>query len=190
MVPDKEFHDVSLEMDRRNAGDLFVDRLRGGARTHDHWRVRSEVDPDAAKKTFVLTSDGKDNTFKFDDDLVINRDGKESKSDLKAGDAVYVCYDKGMLTWTAHYVLVQEGKFKNCELIQGNVKGYDADKKELNFTNLSKQTTAYSLGKAPVRLNMEDSKIEDVKIGDAVLIIVETVEGKQILRSVMVNRAK
>ena len=144
----------------------------------------------AEKKTFVVTTDDKDNTFKFDDDLVVNRDGKESKSDLKAGDAIFVCYDKGPLTWTAHYILVQEGNFKNCELIQGTVKGYDADKKELNFTNLSKQTTAYSLGKAPVRLNMEDSKIEDVKIGDSVLIIVETVDGKSTLRSVMVKRAK
>ena len=145
----------------------------------------------AEQKTFVLTdSANKDNTFKFDDDLVVNRDGKESKSDLKVGDAIYVCYDKGRVTWTAHYILVQEGKFKNCELIQGNVKGYDADKKELNFTNLSNQTTAYSLGKAPVRLNMADSKIEDVKIGDNVLIIVDTVDGKSTLRSVMVKRAK
>jgi Cu/Ag efflux protein CusF len=144
----------------------------------------------AEKKTFVVTNDDKDNTFKFDDNLVVNRDGKESKSDLKAGDAIYVCYDKGLLNWTAHYILVQEGQFKNSELIQGNVKGYEADKKELNFTNLSKQTTAYSVGQAPVRLNMEESKIEDVKIGDNVLIIVDTVDGKSTLRSVMVKRAK
>jgi len=145
----------------------------------------------AAKKTFVLTgSDDKDNTFKFDDDLVVNREGKESKSDLKVGDLISVCYDKGLTTWTAHYILVQEGKFKKCELIQGNVKGYDADKKELSFTNLSKQTTAYSLGKAPVRINMEDSKIEDLKIGDSALIIVDKAGGKEILGSVMVKRAK
>ena len=144
----------------------------------------------ADKKTFVVTTNDKDNTFTFDDNLVVNRDGKESKSDLKVGDAISVAYDKGLTTWTAHYILVQEGKFKNCELIQGAVKGYDADKKELNFTNLSKQTTTYSLGKAPVRLNMADSKIEDVKIGDHVLIIVEKVDGKEILRSVMVQRAK
>jgi len=137
----------------------------------------------AEKKTFVVTSDDKDNTFQFDDHLVVNRDGKESKSDLKVGDAISICYDKGLATWTAHYILVQEGKFKNCELIQGIVKGYDADKKELNFTNLSKLTTAYSLGKSPVRVNMEGSKIEDVKIGDNVLIIVDTVDGKSTLRS-------
>jgi Cu/Ag efflux protein CusF len=144
----------------------------------------------AEKKTFVVTTDDKDNTFTFDDTLVVNRDGKESKSDLKVGDAISVCYDKGQTTWTAHYILVQEGQFKNCELLQGNVKGYDADKKELSFTNLSKQTTAYSLGKAPVRLNMADSKIEDVKIGDSVLLIVDKADGKEILRSVMVKRGK
>lgn len=144
----------------------------------------------AEKKTFVVTMDDKDNTLTFDDNLVVNRDGKESKSDLKVGDAIYVCYDKGLVTWTAHYILVQEGAFRNCELIQGNVKGYDVDKKELSFTNLSKQTTTYSLGKAPVRLNMESSKIEDVKIGDNILIIVDSVDGKSTLRSVMVKRAK
>jgi Cu/Ag efflux protein CusF len=142
------------------------------------------------KKTFVVTTDDKDNTFSFDDQLVVNRDGKETKSDLKVGDSIAVCYDKGLTTWTAHYILVQEGKSKKCDLIQGNVKGYDADKKELSFTNLSKQTTAYSMGKAPVRLNMEDSKIEDVKIGDNVLIVVEKEDGKEILRSVMVKRTK
>jgi Cu/Ag efflux protein CusF len=145
---------------------------------------------DAAAKTFVATVDDKDHTFTFDDHLVVNRGGKESKSDLEVGDAIFVCYDKGVLTWMAHYILVPEGKSKNCELIQGNVMGYDGDKKELNITNLSKQTTTYSLGEAPVRLNMKESKIEDVKIGDDVLIIVDTVDGKKVLRSVMVKRAK
>src|SRR2546421_12295516 len=40
----------------------------------------------AAKKTFVLTDGaGKDHTLKFGDNLVINRDGRESQSDLKDG---------------------------------------------------------------------------------------------------------
>src|SRR5262249_36550745 len=82
------------------------------------------------------------------------------------------------------------GKFKNCELIQGNIKGYDADKKELTFTNLSKESRAYSLGTAPVRVNLGDSKIEDVKIGDTALIIVDKADGKETLRCVMVQRAK
>jgi hypothetical protein len=145
----------------------------------------------AESKTFVLTdASDKDHTFKFDDDLVVNRDGKESKSDLKAGDAIFVCYDKGLTTWTAHYILVQEGKCKKCELVQGNVKSYDADKKELKFTNLSGDTSTYPMGTAPVRLNMEDSKIASVKIGDHALIILDMADAKPILRCVMVQRAK
>jgi len=145
----------------------------------------------ADNKTFVLTdSADKDFTFKLGDKLVVNRAGKESKSDLKAGDAINVCYDKGILTWTAHYILVQEGKSKNNELIRGNVKGYDADKKELAFTSELKKDSTYSIGKAMVRVNMEQTKIENVKIGDHALLIVDTVAGKTTLRSVMVDRAK
>ena len=90
----------------------------------------------ADKKEFVLTdSAGKDWTIKLGDNVVINRGGKESKSDLNAGDTVNVCYDKGLLTWTAHYILVQEGDTKNCELVHGTVKSYDADKKQVTFTD-------------------------------------------------------
>jgi len=145
----------------------------------------------ADNKTFVLTdSADKDHTFKLGDHLVVNRAGKESKSDLKSGDAIAVCYDKGILSWTAHYILVQEGTAKNSELIRGNVKGYDTDKKALTFTNEINKDSTYSVGKAMVRLNMEDTKIENIKIGDHALLIVNTVEGKSTLQSVMVDRAK
>src|SRR5207247_1818330 len=97
--------------------------------------------------------------------LVINRAGKESKSDLKAGDAISVCYDKGTGTWTAHYILVQEGDFKTCELVRGNIKGFDADKNQITFTNEVKKDSTYPIGKAMVRLNMEVSKISNVKNG-------------------------
>ena len=51
----------------------------------------------ADKKEFVLTdSAGKDWTIKLGDNVIINRGGKESQSDLKAGDPVNVCYDKGL----------------------------------------------------------------------------------------------
>ncbi len=145
----------------------------------------------ADNKTFVLTdSADKDFTFKFGDALVVNRGGKETKTDLKSGDAINICYDKGLLTWTAHYILVQEGTSRNSELIRGNVKGYDADKKELIFTNEAKKDSTYSMGKAPVRVNMEDARIENVKIGDHALLIVETLEGRPTLQSVMIERAK
>jgi Cu/Ag efflux protein CusF len=145
----------------------------------------------ADNKTFVLTDAAdKDLTFKLGDNLVVNRAGKESKSDLKSGDAINVCYDKGLLTWTAHYILVQEGTSKNSELIRGNIKSYNADKKELTFTNEVKKDATYSMGKATVRFNMEDAKIEGVKIGDHALLIVDRVEGQRTLQSVMVDRAK
>jgi Cu/Ag efflux protein CusF len=145
----------------------------------------------ADNKTFVLTDAANaDFTFKLGDHLVVNRAGKESKSNLKSGDAISICYDKGAFTWTAHYILVQEGTAKNCELIRGNVKGYDADRKELTFTNEVKKDSTYSMGKAMVRLNMADAQIENVRIGDHALLIVDTVDGKSTLHSVMVDRAK
>lgn len=145
----------------------------------------------ADNKTFVVTDAAdKDLTFKLGDNLVVNRAGKEGKSDLRPGDAVNIGYDRGTSTWTAHYILVQEGTSKNNELIRGNVKGYDADKKELSFTNEAKKDSTYAMGKAQVRLNMEDTTIDNVKIGDRALLIVDTNEGRKTLQSVMVDRTK
>jgi hypothetical protein len=169
---------------------LAIALLAGSAAAADTSVAGKVKSINGEKKTFVLTTDGKDNTFAFDDNLTVNRDGKETKSDLKVGDAVYVCYDKGLVTWTAHYILVNEGKSKDCVMYEGTIKGYDPDKKELSFTNQASKTTAYALGKAHLRLNMADMKIEDVKIGDEVLIIVDNADGKSVLRSVMVKRAK
>src|SRR5213080_1385513 len=110
---------------------LAVALLAGTASASDTVAGGKVKSINAENKTFVLTdAANKDFTFKLGDNLVVNRAGKESKSDLKAGDPINVCYDKGILTWTAHYILVQEGTAKNNELIHGNVKGYDADKKE------------------------------------------------------------
>ena len=86
---------------------------------------------DAYKGEFVLTdSAGKDVTFKLGDAVVVNRGGTESKSDLKADDAVNVSYDKGLATNTAKYILVQEGDSKKWELAQGSFKSYDADRRK------------------------------------------------------------
>jgi len=146
---------------------------------------------DTDNKTFVLTdSADKDHTIKFDDKLVVNRAGKEGKTELKVGDAIHICYDKGDAASTAHYILVCEGKSKNCELIRGSIKNYDADKNELTFTNDVKKDSTYAIGKAVVRVNMENAKIENIKTGENALIIVDTVEGQPTLRSVMVHRAK
>ena len=142
----------------------------------------------AEKKEFVLTdSAGKDWTMKLGDTVVINRDGKESQSDLNAGDPVNVCYDKGLLTWTAHYILVQEGDTRSCELMHGSIKNYDVDKKQVTFTDRAKDWT-FSMGDAKVRLNREDSKIQDIKIGDSALAIVEKMGEGTTLKCLMIER--
>jgi hypothetical protein len=143
----------------------------------------------ADKKEFVLADAAdKDWTFKIGDKVVINRGGKESQSDLQAGDAVNVLYDKGVLAWTARYILVQEGDTKNCDLVRGSVKGYDASKKQLDVTDEQGKERSFAMGDAKVHLNKQDSKVEDVKIGDTVLAIVETVGDKVTLKSVMIDR--
>jgi hypothetical protein len=142
----------------------------------------------ADKKEFVLTDPaGKDFTLKLGDAVVINRGGKETTSDLKAGDAVSVMYDKGVLTWTAEYILVQDGTNKNCELVHGTIKSYDPSKKQLAFAGHAKEWT-FAMGDAKVRLNMQESKVDDVKIGDNAIAVVETIGDKSTLKSLMVER--
>jgi hypothetical protein len=143
----------------------------------------------AEKKEFILTdSDGKDWTFKVGENVVINRGGKESQSDLNAGDPVNVCYDKGLLTWTAHYILVQEGDTKDCTLVSGTVKNYDGDKKQVTFTDHKEKDWTFPMGKAKVRLNKEDSKIENIKIGDHALAITEKAGEETHLKCLMIDR--
>lgn len=143
----------------------------------------------ADNKTFVMTDAAdKDFTFRLGDSLVINRSGKESKSDLKAGDPISVCYEPGLISWTAHYILVQDGAAKNSKLVRGNVKSYDADKKQLAVTADNAKNLMFAMGAADVRLNMKDSKIDDIRIGDHALLIVDMIGDKATLRSVMVDR--
>jgi Cu/Ag efflux protein CusF len=142
----------------------------------------------AEKKEFVLTdSAGKDYTINFGDHLVINRGGKDSAIDLKVGDAVDVCHTKGVLTWKAQYILVKEGSTKNAELVRGAVKGYDSDKKMLTFTDEHGKDWNFPMGDAKVKLNNKDGKIQDVKIGDNALAIVEKTGDKSTLKCLMVE---
>lgn len=147
---------------------------------------------DADKGAFVLTdSAGKDFTFKLGDKVVVNRGGTEGKSDLKAGDAVNVSYDKGMVTWTAKYILVKEGDSKDWELAQGSFKSYDADKKEIVCTDAQGKDCTYAMGDAKVRMNMKEAKVEDIKIGEHVLcIVLPTAGDKKTLQALMFERAE
>jgi len=145
----------------------------------------------ADKGEFVLTdSAGKDATFKLADKVTVNRGGVESKSDLKAGDVVNVCYDKGVMTWTAKYILVQEGDSKDWELAQGSFKSYDHATKEITCTDAKGKDCVYALGDAKVRMNKKEAKVEDIKIGDRVLMILQTAGEKKTLQALMFERAE
>ena len=144
----------------------------------------------AEKKEFVMTdSAGKDWTFKLGADVVINRGGKDTKSELNDGDPVYVYYDKGVLTWTANYILVQEGDTKNCVLMCGTVKNYDADTKILTCADHSDKEWTCPLGNGKVCLNQKECKIGDVKIGDKAMAVVDKNEqGESTMKSLMISR--
>ncbi len=143
----------------------------------------------AAKKEFVLTdAAGKDWKIKLAPNVVINRGGKETEGDLKENDTVNVCYDKGTFTWTAHYILVQEGNSKNWKLMHGTFKGYDPGKKLLSFRDVGGTELAFGWGDGHVRLNKKDAKVENIKIGDKTLIVVETNRDTMTLKAVLVER--
>jgi hypothetical protein len=143
----------------------------------------------ADKKEFVLAdSNNKDWTFKLGSDLVINRGGKEGKNDLEVGDPISVYYDKGTLTWTAHYILVQAGATKDFELVSGTVKGYESDKKQVDLTDENGKDLMVPLGAAKVRMANEDIKPQDLKIGDHALALMEKTGDKSTLRSLMITR--
>jgi hypothetical protein len=143
----------------------------------------------ADKKEFVLAdSNNKDWTIALGGNVVINRDGKESKNDLEVGDVISVCYDKGTFTWTARYILVQAGLNKDCELVSGAIKGYDVDKKQLAFTDEQGKDWDFAMGDAKLQVNNEKSKVEDVKIGDHAVAIVAKNGDKMALKAIMVTR--
>jgi len=141
------------------------------------------------KKTFVLTDSAKkDFTMTLTDATVFNRGGKEGKSSLKEGDAVNVCYEKGTVTWPAHYILIKDGDTDNTRLVAGTVKSFDGEKKELVVTDSEGTNWMYKTGEAKVRLNKEDSRIGEIKVGDKALLIVDGKGEKAVLKHVIANR--
>ncbi|HVS34647.1 MAG TPA: hypothetical protein VMS17_03630 [Gemmataceae bacterium] len=161
--------------------------LGGTAMAGDVVYVGKVKSIDSTKKEVVLTADGKDSTFKLGDNVVINRGGKDG-NDLKPDDAVSVLFDKGPLTWTARYFLVKEGDYANCGLERGAFKSMDPDKKQVTLTDEGGHDVSFAMGDAKVSLNKEDSKIENYKIGDVTLAIVERVGDKATLKAIMVDR--
>jgi hypothetical protein len=143
----------------------------------------------ADKKELVLTdAGGKDRTIKLGANIVINHGGKESKSDLNVGDMVAVCHDNGTFTWTAHYILVKKGASKNWKLVQGAFKGYDTDKKQLAFTDHAGKDLSFAWGDGKVRLNGEYTSVDNIKIGDKGLFILDKSGDATTLKAVMLKR--
>jgi Cu/Ag efflux protein CusF len=143
------------------------------------------------KKEFVLIDvNGKEAKYKLGDAVVINRGGVESQNDLKPGDPVNVCYEKGTFTWTAHYILVQEGDTKDSTLVDGTVKSYDAATKNVTFTDHQDKDWVFPIANVKFFLNKESSKIADIKIGDSGLAVVQKDGESYSLRRLMIARAK
>jgi hypothetical protein len=134
---------------------------------------------DGDKKKVVLTDNqGKDHTLKLDNNITVNRGGTESKGGLKVDDVVCICYDSGVVNDTVRYVLVQEGDTKKCHLMRVTIKGYDAADKKVSFTDAAeKKDWTFALNNAAVKLNGQSSKIENIKIGDPALLIIDRTKG-------------
>ncbi len=163
--------------------------LAGAAMAANDIAVGTVKSINSADKEFVITDGaGKDTTIKFGETVVINRGGTESQSDLKVGDPVNVCYEGGVFSWTAHYILVQEGDTKDAVLMHGTVKNYNGDTKEVTFTDQQAKDWTFPMGSAKVRLNLKDSRIADLKIGDNAMAIVGKAGDVATLRSLMIER--
>jgi len=145
---------------------------------------------DADKREFVLTdAASKDFTFKLSDRTMMNRGGAESQSGLTAGDSVFVCYEKGLLTWTARYILIREGDSKNWELAHGKMKSYEAAKQYFTYTDDDGRDMTFPASFARVWVNNHEVSLDDLKIGEPVLLIVAREGGKTNLLNVMCERA-
>ncbi|MCE9554280.1 MAG: hypothetical protein K8T91_13015 [Planctomycetes bacterium] len=144
---------------------------------------------DADKQQFVLTdAAGKEWTFKFGDKFVVNRGGQESQGALKPGDAILVHYDNGVINRSAKYILVQEGDSMHWTMAHGNFKGYDAGTKQFTFTDPNGKDFSYPMGDAAVKLNHEKSTINDIKIGDHVLAVMDATGNPASLKLLCAHR--
>ena len=144
----------------------------------------------ADKMEFIVTDQGgKDNTFTLGENFVINRDNKEIKNDLKTGDVVSVLYDKGLLKWTASYILVHGDQNKNLELGRGTIKSYEPDTQVVMVTDLNSKDWTFHTGKdTKVHLNKEASKLENVKLGDMATLLYEKMGDKVMVKAIIIER--
>lgn len=141
------------------------------------------------KREFVLTdSKGTDSMIKLADNVVINRGGKDGQGELKVNDVVCVSYEKGALTPTAKYILIQEGDSKNWKLGHGDLKHYDAAKNEITYTDSEGKDFTYSTTGVKLLINRVESKFESLNIGEHLLAILQTAGDQTTLKNVVVER--
>ena len=143
------------------------------------------------KNEFVLEHDGKTSTIALGDNLIVNRDGKDVKfADVKTGDDLSVGYDKGVLKWTAQYILVHNKENATYELGRGTVKAWDADKGNMQLVDLNnKEWTFHMPADSRVQVNADAKKMADIKLGEMVwLTFTKDKDGKLIAHSVIAQR--
>jgi Cu/Ag efflux protein CusF len=165
--------------------------LAGTAGASDALAIGKIKSVNAEKKQFVLTGDGdKNHTFTLGENVVINRADQEGKfTDLKEGDEVSVLYDKGVVTWTAEYILVHEGDNKKARLARGSVKTWDPKKEQLTLTGLDNKDFTFEVGMATkVQLAGKATKIDDLKLGDKATVIYERDGDKMTIKQLMASR--
>jgi len=144
---------------------------------------------DLAKQEFVLTeTSGKDRTIKLDQNVVINRGGRDSSAELKVKDAVMAHCDTTAVTWTATYVLVQDGESANWSLDRGNIVKYDSESKQISYADEQGRPYQFSTTDAKLFINRVESKFESVKTGEPVLALLKKAGDRSTLKSMYVTR--
>jgi hypothetical protein len=144
---------------------------------------------DLGKREFILTdSMGKDRTVEYDEEMIVNRGGRDGQSELKTNDAICLYYEPGGLVWSANYILVQEGDTRNWSIGHGNVKSNETEKKEIAFIDDQGRKWTYSTDGVPVFVNRTKSKIESIKVGEHVMALQQKAGDRTTLKGLYITR--
>jgi len=144
---------------------------------------------DLAKHEFVLVeTSGKERVIKLDENVVINRGGRDNSTELKAKDAVMVHCDSTAVTWTAMYILVQEGESANWSLDRGNIEKYDSENKVIIYADERGRSYRYPTMDAKLFINRVESKFESIKIGEPVLVLLKKAGDRTTLKAMSITR--
>jgi hypothetical protein len=77
---------------------------------------------------------------------------------------------------------------ENWKLVQGTFKGYDTTLKQLAFTDHAGKDLTFAWGDGKVRLNREFTSVENIKIGDKGLFILDKTGDTTTLKAVILKR--